>query len=97
MKSSHSFSRYATVNSTNVLSSHWFCFVWLAYSGNKFFRVGPNISEKCVWEEPILGGSKLNMTVQLVPLYVLSSNMAAISLASQTLSKRHQSLSASSM
>ena len=36
------------MNSTNVLSSHWFCFVWLAYSGNKFFRVGPNISEKCV-------------------------------------------------
>ena len=41
-------SRYATVNSTNVLSSHWFSFVWLAYSGNKFFRVGPNISEKFV-------------------------------------------------
>ena len=36
------------MNSTNVLSSHWFCFVWLACSGNKFFRVGPNISEKCV-------------------------------------------------
>ena len=36
------------MNSTNVLSSHWFCFVWLAYSGNKFFRVSPNISEKCV-------------------------------------------------
>ena len=42
------FCRYATVNSTNVLSSHWFSFVWLVYSGNKFFRVGPNISEKFV-------------------------------------------------
>ena len=48
MKAVIHFSRYATVNSTNVLSSHWFCFIWLAYSGNKFFRVGPNISEKCV-------------------------------------------------
>ena len=45
-------SRYTTVNSTNVLSSHWFSFVWLAYSGNKFFSVDPNISEKCV-----LGGT----------------------------------------
>ena len=35
------FSRYATVNSTNVLRSHWLSFVWLACSGNKFFRVGP--------------------------------------------------------
>ena len=42
------FSRYTTVDSTNVLSSHWFSFVWLAYSGNKFFGVGPNISEKFV-------------------------------------------------
>ena len=48
-------------------------------------------------EEPILGGSKLNMTVQLVPLYVLSLNMAAISLASQTLSEQRRSLSVSSM
>ena len=39
------FSRYATVNSTNVLSSHWFSFMWLAYSENKLFRAGPNISE----------------------------------------------------
>ena len=37
------FSRYATVNSTNVLSSHWFSFMWLAYSENKLFRAGPNI------------------------------------------------------
>ena len=75
------------MNSTNVFSSHWFCFVWLIYSGNKFSRVhGFQIFQKNVfWEEPILGGSKLNVTVQLVPLYVLSSNMAAISLASQTL------------
>ena len=29
-------------------TSHCFSFVWLAYSGNKFFRVGPNISEKFV-------------------------------------------------
>ena len=48
-------------------------------------------------EEPILGGSKLNVTVQLVPLYVLSLNMAAISLASQTLSEQRRSLSVSSM
>ena len=48
-------------------------------------------------EEPILGGSKLNVTVQLVPLYVLSSNMAAISLASQTLSEQRRSFSVSFM
>ena len=48
-------------------------------------------------EEPILGGSKLNVTVQLVPLHVLSLNMAAISLASQTLSEQRRSLSVSSM
>ena len=66
--------------------------------------VGTNFSEwvqifqKNVFqEEPILGGSKLNMTVQLVPLYVLLSNMAAISLASQTLSEQSRSLSVSSM
>ena len=66
--------------------------------------VGTNFSEwvqtfqKNVFqEEPILGGSKLNVTVQLVPLYVLSSNMAAISLASQTLSEQRRSLSVSSM
>ena len=47
MKNIH-FSRYATVNSTNVLSGHWFSFVYVAFSGNKFFRVGPNISEKLV-------------------------------------------------
>ena len=63
-------------------------------SENKFFRVGPNIMFQ---EEPILGGSKLNVTVQLVPLYVLSSNMAAISLASQTLSEQRRLLSVSSM
>ena len=64
--------------------------------------VGTNFSEwvqifqkKVFREEPILGGSKLNVTVQLVPLYVLSSNTAAISLASQTLSKQRQSLSVS--
>ena len=66
--------------------------------------VGTNISEwvqifqkNVFWEEPILGGSKLNVTVQLVPLYVLSSNMAAISLASQTLSEQRRLLSISSM
>ena len=31
-----------------TLLMSWFSFVWLAYSGNKFFRVGPNISEKFV-------------------------------------------------
>ena len=63
--------------------------------------VGKNFSEwvqkNVFWEEPILGGSKLNVTVQLVPLHVLSSNMAAISLASQTLSEQCRSLSVSSM
>ena len=66
--------------------------------------VGRNFSEwvqifqKNVFrEEPILGGSKLNVTVQLVPLYVLSLNMAAISLASQTLSEQCRLLSVSSM
>ena len=66
--------------------------------------VGTNFSEwvqifqKNVFrEEPILGGSKLNVTIQLVPLYVLSSNMAAISLTSQTLSEQRRSLSVSSM
>ena len=48
-------------------------------------------------KEPILGESKLNVTVQLVPLYVLLLNMAAISLASQTLSEQRLSLSVSSM
>ena len=40
---------------TNVLSNyfmtvdmHRFALMWLVYSGNKFFRVGPNISEKFV-------------------------------------------------
>ena len=66
--------------------------------------VGTNFSEwvqifqKNVFqEEPILGGSKLNVIVQLVPLYVLLSNMAAISLASQTLSEQRRSLSVSSI
>ena len=62
--------------------------------GTNFFRVGPKNVFK---EEPILGESKLNVTVQLVLLYVLSSNMAAISLASQTLSEQRRSLSVSSM
>ena len=43
---------------------HRFALMWLVYSWNKFFRVGPNISEKFVLGgEPILGGSKLNVTV----------------------------------
>ena len=56
--------------------------------------VGTNFSEwvqKMLFrEEPISGGSKLNVTVQLVPLYILSLNMAAISLASQTSADRFQ-------
>ena len=43
------------MDTTNVLSSyfmtvdmHRFAFMWLVYSRNKFFRVGPNISEKFV-------------------------------------------------
>ena len=42
------FSRYAIVNSTKIRSSPWFSFVWLSYSGSKFFRVGPNILGKFV-------------------------------------------------
>ena len=91
MKSSHS-----TVNSTNVLSSHWFYFVWLAYSGNKFFRVGPNISEKCVLGGTIFRGVKIKCDSSTC-LYVLSSNMAAISVTSQTFSEQRRSLSVSSM
>ena len=48
-------SGYASVDTTNVLSSyfvemHRFALMWLLYSRNKFFRVGPNISEKFVPE-----------------------------------------------
>ena len=48
---------------------------WLIVGTN--FSEWVQIFQKNVFrEEPILGGSKLNVTVQLVPLYVLSSNMA---------------------
>ena len=50
METSHSGFRYATVNTTNVLSSYFMtvdmcrlALMWLVYSVNKFFRVGPNI------------------------------------------------------
>ena len=43
------------MDTTNVLSSylmtvdkHRFALVWLVYSRNKFFRVGPNILEEFV-------------------------------------------------
>ena len=39
--------------------------MWLVYSRNTFFRVGPNISEKFIPGEPILRGSKLNVTEPL--------------------------------
>ena len=46
---------YASVDTTNVYSSyfmavdmHRFVLMWLVYSRNIFFRVGPNISEKFV-------------------------------------------------
>ena len=52
-------SRYATVNSTDVLSSHWSSFVWLAYSGSKFVRVGPR---KFRSGGTNFRGSKLNVT-----------------------------------
>ena len=56
MKTSHSqFSEYASMDTTNVLRSyymivdmHRFALMWLVYSRNKFFRVGPNISEEFV-------------------------------------------------
>ena len=55
MKTSPSVPEYASVDTTNVLSSHFmtvdmhrFALMWLVYSRNKFFRVGPNISEKFV-------------------------------------------------
>ena len=61
------FSRYGTVDTTKFLSSyfttsdmHRFAFMWLVYSGNKFYSVGPNISEKFVLA---LGGFKLNVAV----------------------------------
>ena len=42
---------------TDFLSCGW------PYSGNNFFRVGPNISLKSIFlGEPILEGSKLNVT-----------------------------------
>ena len=67
MENSHS---VFYVDTTNVLSSyfmtvnmHRFPFMRMVYSGNQFFRVGPNISEKFVPGESILGGSKLNVTL----------------------------------
>ena len=42
---------------------HRFALMWLVYSRNKFFKVGP---EKFVLGEPILEGSKLNVTAALV-------------------------------
>ena len=55
METSHSGFRYATVDTTNVLSSYFmtidmckFALMRLVYSRDKFFRVGPNISEKFV-------------------------------------------------
>ena len=63
-------SRYATMDTTNVLSSyfmtvdmHRFAFLWLVYSRNKFFRMGP---KNLFQGEQILGGSKLNVTGQLI-------------------------------
>ena len=49
---------------------HWYAFTRLVYSGNKFLRVGPNISEKFLfrWGESILGGSKINVTCPILPL-----------------------------
>ena len=70
METSHSGVRYASVDTTNVLSSyfmtidmHRFAFMWLVYSRNKFFRVGPNISEKFVPGGTDLRGSKFNVTI----------------------------------
>ena len=55
MKPVAQFSEYASVDTTNVFSSHFmtvdmqrFALMWLVYSRNKFFRVSPNISEKFV-------------------------------------------------
>lgn len=48
----------ACVDSTLVPAMHGFAFVRLAYSGNKFFRGGPENSFR---GELILEGSKLNM------------------------------------
>ena len=59
------------MDTNNVLSSyfmtvdmHRFALIWLVYSRNKFFRVGPFIQKKLfrIWREPILGRSKLNVT-----------------------------------
>ena len=60
------------MDTTNILSSHFmivdmdrFALMWLVYSRNKFFRVGPNISEKFVLEGTNFRGSKLNVTAPL--------------------------------
>ena len=55
------FSRHASVDTTNVLSSYFttvgmYRFAWSTV-GTYFVGVGPNISEKFVPGEPILGGS----------------------------------------
>ena len=74
MEPSHSGFRYAAVDTTNVLSSYFmtidmckFALMRLVYSRNKFFRVGPNISEKFVpggrRGGTNLRGSKLNVTI----------------------------------
>ena len=65
-------SEYASMDTTNVLSSyfmtvvsvdmHRFALTWLVYSRNKFFRVDPNISENSFrGGGPILGGPKRDM------------------------------------
>ena len=47
------FSTYATVNSTNALSSHWFSFVWLAYSFLEWVQIVQKIRSG---ENQFLGG-----------------------------------------
>ena len=64
------FSRYATVNSTNVLSSHWFFFrVTGLQMGTNFSEWVQIFQKNSFWGEPILGGSKLNVTVERLRIW----------------------------
>ena len=46
-----------------AVDMHRFAFLWLVHSRNKFFRMGP---KNLLQGEQVLGGSKLNVTGQLI-------------------------------
>ena len=62
-------SRYATVNSTSVLSSHWFLACGWLLVGTNFSEWVQIFQKNSIRGEPILGGSKLNVT-WTPPLYI---------------------------